>query len=321
MTKTKVLVSRLLPPRVMSEAQQRFQLTQRQIPAPMKQDEAIRSLETFDAIIPTLGDDFSSQTFNQVDNLQCRILANFGAGYNHIDIAAAQKRGIVVSNTPGAVTDATADITLALILMTARRTAEGDRLVRADQWTGWHPTQMLGTQVSGQTLGIIGMGNIGKAIALRCQAGFGMKVVFFNRSLVSNPGVIAEQLNSAEDVANRADFVVIAVRGGASSYHLVSEKLLGAMRSDAILINISRGDVVDEKALIKALKAKQIAGAGLDVYEFEPKVPKELKTMDNVVLLPHLGTSVLKVREEMGMMALDNLSAFFATGKPPNQVV
>lgn len=321
MTKSKVMFSRILPEKVTAEADRLFELTIRDNTIPMTAGEAQQSLVDYDAVVPTLGDDFNAEVFSSVKDPKCRILANFGAGYNHIDVEAALKAGIIVTNTPGAVTDATADIALALILMTARRTVEGDRIVRGNQWTGWKPTEMLGAHVTGQTLGIIGMGRIGKAIAKRCHHGFGMKVIFHNRSKVSDTGVPATQLNSAEEVVARANFVVVAVRGGPESYHLVDQELLGVMRKDGILINISRGDVVDENALIEALSTHQIAGAGLDVYEFEPEVPDEFKAMENVVLLPHLGTSVLAVREDMGMMVIDNLKGYFADQNPPNQVV
>ncbi len=321
MTKPKVMLTRILPEKVMDEANKLFDLTVRDTVIPMTEEEAIHSLEDYDAVVPTLGDDFNASVYPTVKNLRCKILANFGAGYNHIDVSAAEENSVVVTNTPGAVTDATADIGMSLILMTARRTGEGERVVRAKQWTGWKPTEMLGAHVTGKTLGIIGMGNIGRAIAKRCQAGFGMKVIFFNRSRVADPGVEAAQLDSAEEVVSQANFVVIAVRGGPESYHLVDKDLLDSMRKDGILINISRGDVVDEKALIDALARNQIAGAGLDVYEFEPEVPDELIAMENVVLLPHLGTSVLEVREDMGMMVIENLKGFFADGNPPNRVV
>ncbi|MCY4307641.1 MAG: D-glycerate dehydrogenase [Rhodobacteraceae bacterium] len=321
MSKPRVLFTRILPAKVMDEADKLFALTIRDSAIPMTEKEAIQSLEEYDAVVPTLGDDFNADVFPQVNNLRCKILANFGAGYNHIEVSAAKDSGVTITNTPGAVTDATADIALSLILMTARRAVEGDRIVRTNQWTGWKPTEMLGTHVTGQTLGIIGMGRIGKAIAKRCQAGFDMKVIFFNRSRVADPGVEATQLDSAEEVVAKANFVVVAVRSGPESYHIIDRSLLSAMRKDGIFINISRGDVVDEQALIEALSTNQIAGAGLDVYEFEPEVPDELKAMENVVLLPHLGTSVLAVREDMGMMVIDNLKAYFTDGNPPNKVV
>jgi lactate dehydrogenase-like 2-hydroxyacid dehydrogenase len=212
------------------------------------------------------------------------------------------------------LTDATADLALTLILATARRAGEGERLVRAGNWHGWHPTQLLGLQVSGRKVGIIGMGRIGEAIARRCHFGFGMEVVFFNRSPKS-PELPARQLDSIEDVARAADILVVAVPGGAETHHLIGAATFAAMQPHAILVNIARGDVVDEAALIAALRAGQIAGAGLDVYEHEPVVPDALLGMENVTLLPHLGSATLETRVAMGLKAVENIDAFFA-GKP-----
>ena len=222
---------------------------------------------------------FSAEVFEEAEGSRCRILANFGVGYNHIDVAAARAAGIAVTNTPGAVTDATADIALMLILMSARRAGEGERMLRAGRWAGWNPTQMLGTHVTGKTVGIVGMGRIGQAIARRCHFGFGMEVVYHNRSekAVEMP---ARQLESVEAVAAAADFLVLAVPGGAETRHIVGEAVLAAMKPSAHLVNIARGDVVDEAALIDALKAGRIAGAGLDVYEREPEVPEVMRKMD-----------------------------------------
>jgi lactate dehydrogenase-like 2-hydroxyacid dehydrogenase len=204
--------------------------------------------------------------------------------------------------------------------MAARRAGEGERLVRAGKWEGWHPTQMLGLHVTGKTVGIIGMGRIGKAIAKRCHFGFDMDVVFYNRSQVAEAGVPARQLATIQDVMAVADIVVVAVPGGAATHHIINAAALGAMKPTAFLVNIARGDVVDEAALIAALRDNRIAGAGLDVYEKEPIVPDELRAMENVVLLPHLGTAALEVRVSMGLMAVDNLKAFF-NGQPlPNAV-
>ncbi|MCY4543261.1 MAG: D-glycerate dehydrogenase [Rhodobacteraceae bacterium] len=320
MNRPKVFISRQLPDSVMNRADEKFDLTVRMRSDPMNSEDLRRCLEDYDGVVPTLGDALQADVFVDPASIRCRILANFGAGYNHIDPEAARRAGVAVTNTPGAVTEATADIALALILMTARRTAEGDRLVRRGEWTGWAPTAMLGAGVFGKTLGVIGMGRIGRAVAKRCHAGFDMKVVFFNRSKVPNPGVEALQLESAAEVVRLADFVVVAVPGGPATHHMIDAELLSKMQPRGILVNISRGDVVDEGALVEALQRKEIAGAGLDVYEHEPAVPDELVGMENVVLLPHLGTSVLEVREDMGMMALDNLTAFFAGETPPNLV-
>jgi gluconate 2-dehydrogenase len=225
-----------------------------------------------------------------------------------------------VTNTPGAVTDATADIAMMLILMSARRASEGERLLRAGRWEGWHPTQMLGLHVSGKVLGIVGMGRIGKAIARRAHAGFGMEIVFHNRSPVADAGVPATQLGSLSEVMAGSDIVAVAVPGGPETRHLIDAAAIAAMRPHGHLVNVARGDVVDEAALIAALQSGRIGGAGLDVYEFEPKVPQALIELDNVTLIPHLGTAALEVRENMGMMAVGNLVAFAEGRALPNPV-
>ena len=320
MLKPRVLISRKLPSRVLSKIKDNFITVIRPSIYPMTSTEACESLEKYDAVIPTFGDDFSTDAIQSAVKPNCRILANYGAGYNNIDVLAARKRNIAVTNTPGAVTDATADIALALILMTARRTCEGNRMIRSGEWTGWSPTQLLGSHVTGQTLGIIGMGRIGRAIAHRCHYGFGMKIVFFNRSHVTDCPVPSTQLDSANEVCAVAKYIVMAVVSTPETHHFMNSSLLASMRKDGILINIARGDVIDEQALIESLKNGNISGAGLDVYEFEPHVPEELRSMNNVVLLPHLGTSVLSVREEMGMMTLANLKAYFSGESLPNPV-
>lgn len=312
----RVLVTRRMTPRVAAVLSQEFGAELSDDPAPLSLQEARAALAGYDAILPTLGDDFRAEAFAGAP--RARLLANFGVGFNHIDVAAARAAGIAVTNTPGAVTDATADIALTLILMSARRAAEGERLVRAGNWGGWQPTQMLGQQVSGKRVGIVGMGRIGKAVARRCHFGFGMEVVFHNRSEVAAPGCPARQVPLAEAMA--ADFVVIAVPGGPATRHLIGAAELARMAPHAHLINVARGDIVDEAALIATLKAGRIAGAGLDVYEREPQVPAALRALGNVTLLPHLGTAVEEVRDAMGMMAVENLRAFRDGRDLPNPV-
>lgn len=314
--KQKLLITRRLPDRVLDAASARFDVTLRDRTEVLSADELRSALREYDAVLPTLGDRFQPDVFADVSAPRTRILANFGVGYNHIDVEAARAAGVMVTNTPGAVTDATADIAVSLILMTARRLGEGERILRAGRWEGWGPVQMLGTHVTGKRLGIIGMGRIGKALAKRCHHGFDMEVVFSNRSPVTDPGLPARQVEMAEAMA--ADFVVIAVPGGKATHHLIDAKALGMMKKSGILVNISRGDVVDEAALVAALQTGRIAGAGLDVYEFEPKVPADLIAMENVTLLPHLGTACLEVREDMGMMAVANLVAWAEGKAPPN---
>ncbi len=315
-----LLVSRALPETVMDALKAEFEVTLRPTTQPMSEDEATVALAAYDAILPTLGDGFTADAIERVAAPRCKILANFGVGYNHIDVTAATAKGLTVTNTPGAVTDATADIAMTLVLMATRRAGEGERLVRSGKWTGWHPVQMLGMHIGGKTVGIVGMGRIGKAIARRCQAGFGMKVVFHNRSQVADVGVPATQLGSLVEVMAAADVVVLAVPGSPETHHLMDAAALDAMQSHAYLVNISRGDVLDEAALIATLKAGQIAGAGLDVFEQEPHVPEALRALDNVTLLPHLGTNAEEVRSNMGMIAFENLRAFFSGEAVPNKV-
>jgi len=315
----RILLTRPMPDRVLDAARSHFEVETRDDNTPLKPGQMRGALALYDGILPTLGDMFQADVFTEAENSRCRILANFGVGYNHIDVAAARAVGIAVTNTPGAVTDATADIAMTLLLMTARRAGEGDRLVRTGKWPGWNPTQMLGLHVTGKTVGIIGMGRIGQAIARRCHFGFGMQVVYHNRS----PKPLdfdARQLGSIEAVAAEADFLVVAVPGGAETRHLLNTAVFEAMRPTAHFINIARGDVVDEAALVAALQQGRIAGAGLDVYEREPIVPDALKALENVALLPHLGTAALEVREAMGLMAVENLRAFFAGETPANLV-
>ncbi|GFE63330.1 2-hydroxyacid dehydrogenase [Litoreibacter roseus] len=315
--KPTLLISRALPEKNLSAARAAYNVTLRDTTDAMRPDDVTDALNKYDAVLPTLGDQFTGDAIRAASP-KCKIIANFGVGYNHIDADAAREMGIAVTNTPGAVTDATADIALMLILMTARRAGEGERMVRARNWTGWQPTQMLGLHVSGKTIGIIGMGRIGQAIAKRCHDGFGCKIVFANRSEKTVDG--AMQLKDAAAVASAADVIVVATPGGPATHHLIGAKFFAAMRPHAIFVNISRGDVVDEAALVSALKNAQIGGAGLDVYENEPSVSEALLGMENVTLLPHLGTAALDVRESMGQMALDNLAAHFAGEALPNPV-
>ncbi|MEQ9694857.1 D-glycerate dehydrogenase [Shimia sp. SDUM112013] len=312
-------ITRPLPEEVLASARDVFDTSVRQSNLPLNDHDLRWVLEEFDLVLPTLGDIFSAGVFADVPQPKCKLLANFGVGYNHIDIDAATRAGVLVSNTPGAVTDATADIAVMLMLMSARRAAEGERLVRSGLWEGWHPTQMLGMHVSRKTVGIIGMGRIGQAIAQRCFYGFGMRVRYFSRS----PKLMefdARRLESLTDMAREVDVLIACVPGGPETRHLVNAGVFDAMQRHAHFINVSRGDVVDERALIEALRDKRIGGAGLDVYEQEPHVPEALRSLNNVTLLPHLGTAATEVRTNMGMMAVENLKAY-ADGRPlPNGV-
>ncbi|SLN28588.1 Glycerate dehydrogenase [Falsiruegeria litorea R37] len=315
----KLWITRPMTAEVDARARAEFDVEIRENTLPLTAQEMQRALTEFDVVVPTLGDLFSAEIFANAPKPRCKLLANFGVGYNHIDITAAQGAGIEVTNTPGAVTDATADVAMTLLLMTARRAGEGERLVRSGAWQGWHPTQMLGQHATGKRVGIVGMGRIGQAIAQRCHFGFGMDVAYVARTekMLEFPATRAESLQS---LAAEVDFLVLAVPGGAETRHLVGPDVLRAMKPSAILINIARGEVVDQAALIAALESSDIAGAGLDVYEFEPNVPEQLIRMENVTLLPHLGTATEEVRSNMGHMALDNVAAFWAGQALPNPV-
>lgn len=314
----KLLVTRPMTARATRSIEARFQTTFLGN-TPLDEMQAARAMQEYDAIIPTLGDAFTASAFTS-DGLRCKLLANFGAGFNHIDIKAARAAGIAVTNTPDVVTDSTADIAMTLILMAMRRASEGERILRAGQWQGWNPTQLLGGHASGATVGIVGMGRIGKAIARRCHLGFGMRVVFHNRSTVSALDIPARQMPGLDEMLQECDVAVVAVPGGAGTRHMIGAAQLRALGPRGYLVNIARGDVVEESALIAALQSGEIAGAGLDVYENEPTVPQALIDAPNATLLPHLGTATESARTAMAQRALANLVAF-SEGQHPRDLV
>jgi len=312
-----VVVTRKLPAEVEAELQKDFDARLNPDDKPLTPEQLQDALRSADAILPTVTDKFTAEVL-AAEPLQAKLLANFGVGFNHIDVNAAKARGLSVSNTPDVLTDATADIAMILLLTVARRTGEGERHLRAGQWTGWRPTHMIGTQVSGKTLGLIGMGRIARAVARRAHHGFGMKVLFhdpFPPSPQEAAALGAEGLGSLDEVLERSDFVSLHCPATPETRHLMNAERFGRMRKTAFLINTARGDVVDEAALVTALQSGQIAGAGLDVFEREPVVTPALLTMENVVLLPHLGSATRETRAAMGMRALENLRLFFS-GKP-----
>ena len=320
--KYKLLITRPIPDKVIEKAREFFDVEVRNSVLPTSKTELINALQNYDAIITAIGDKFDEEIFFKIRSPRTKIISNFGVGYDHLDLNAASKSKIRVTNTPDVVTDATADIAMTLILMTARRAIEGDKLVRSGNWKGWNPMQMLGTHVTGSTVGIIGMGRIGKAIALRCNMGFGMPVVYYNRSKVDSVDLKnSYQASSLNELLSVSDVVVISIPGGPDTYHLIDKKAFDQMKSKSILINIARGEIVKESDLITALQDKNISGAGLDVYEFEPLVSSKLIDLENVVLLPHLGTAALSVREEMGFIALQNIITILLEKKPtPNLI-
>jgi lactate dehydrogenase-like 2-hydroxyacid dehydrogenase len=313
----KLLITRPIAEAVLDQARACFDVTLGE--AALSEDDAALALTAYDAILPTLGDAFTAGAFDKAGAPRARILGNFGVGYNHIDVAAATAAGVVVTNTPDVLTDATADIGWTLILATARRAGEGERMVRAGQWGGFGPQSLLGTDVTGKVLGVVGMGRIGQAVARRGHYGFGMEVIYHNRS-PKDAGLPARQVETLHELMAQADFVVVTVPGGAGTTGLIDADALAAMKPGGIFVNISRGEVVDEAALIAALEQGTIAGAGLDVYAAEPHVPDRLRALDNCVLLPHLGSATVETRQAMGRMALDNIIAFVEGRDPPQRV-
>jgi len=317
----KLLITRVIAQPVLDQAAELFDLTIRQDGSGMSEDDCAVALTAYDAILPTLGDQFSAAAFEkaQAGGLRCRMLGNFGVGYNHIDAATAAKAGVIVSNTPDVLTAATADIGMTLILSTCRRASEGERMLRAGKWGGFGPKSLLGTEVTGKTLGIVGMGRIGQAVAHRGHYGFGMPVIYFNRSK-KDVDLPARQVETLHHLMAGADIVVVTVPGGGPTTKLIDRAAIAAMKPTGIFVNISRGEVVDEAALIDALEAGAIAGAGLDVYEKEPYVPERLRALENCTLLPHLGSATVETRQAMGQMTLDNIIAWDKGLEPPQRV-
>jgi lactate dehydrogenase-like 2-hydroxyacid dehydrogenase len=313
----KVIITRKIPAACEREAEQRFDAVINRDDVPLTTEQLKDALKNADGLLPTVTDKVTKEVLTAAPR-RAKIIANFGVGFNNIDINAAKAEGITVTNTPDVLTDDTADIAMTLLLMVARRAGEGERHVRARQWTGWRPTHMLGAKVSGKTLGLIGFGRIAKAVAQRAHHGFGMKIIFsdpYPPKPEESKALGAEQRATPEDVLREADFISLHCPAMPETRHLINAERLKLMRPEAFLINTARGDVVDEAALVGALKARTIAGAGLDVFEAEPAVTPDLLAMENVVLFPHLGSATLETRVAMGMRAIENLTLFFA-GQP-----
>jgi lactate dehydrogenase-like 2-hydroxyacid dehydrogenase len=322
MNKPKVFITRRWPASVEEKLRNLYDVTLNETDRPLTADEFKAALQQYDAVCPTVCDSFPTEVLN-VEDKRCKILANFGVGYNHIDIPAAKANELIVTNTPDVLTQSTADIAMTLLLMTARRGAEGDRLVRAKKWTGWCPTHMLSSNVTGATLGLIGFGRIGQAMARKAHHGFDMNIIYYNPSAANEyvtQDLQAKRCNTVEEVLAQADFVSLHCPAGANTKHLINAQTLTLMKPSAHLINTARGDVVDSVALCEALKNKQIAGAGLDVYENEPHIYEGFLALENVELLPHLGSATLETRTAMGEKVLANLAAYFAGDTLPDRV-
>jgi lactate dehydrogenase-like 2-hydroxyacid dehydrogenase len=320
-SRPRVLITRRWPEAVEQRLAARFDATLNAADERLSPEVLAQAFQDYDAICPNVSNAVGADLMGE--HPRVRIIGNYGVGYNNIDVAAAKARGIVVTNTPDVLTEATADLALTLMLMIARRAGEGERLVRAGQWTGWGPTHMLGAELGGKTLGLVGFGRIAQATARKAVAAFGMKVIYYSRS-AAPPEVEAQYGASRrlelDDLLAESDVVSLHCPATPETHRLIGAERLARMKPTAFLINTARGAVVDEAALAQALSQRVIAGAGLDVYDQEPIVHPALLALENVVLLPHLGSATLETRTAMGMRVADNLEAFFDGKEPGDRV-
>ena len=315
----KVLITCKLPREVVSLIQKEHEIESHEDICPMPREKLLQSLGDKDGLLCNIEDKVDAALLEKAPRL--KMIANYGVGFNNIDVQAAARRSIPVSNTPGVLTDATADTAFSLILATARRIVEGDKLTRRGDFQFWAPMQFLGRQVSGTTLGVIGMGRIGRAVARRAR-GFDMKVIYYDscRCAEADEKSLGAVFVDLDTLISTADFISLHVPLMPETHHLINQERLGKMKPTAFLINTSRGPVVDEPALLKALQDGKIAGAGLDVYENEPKLTPGLTELDNVVLLPHVGSATAETRMKMAYLAAENLLAGLRGQVPPNCV-
>ena len=317
-----VVVTRRLPDVIETRMMELFNCRLNVDDHPMSRDELIEAVREADVLVPTVTDRIDKGILGQAGP-QLRLIANFGNGVDHIDVPSAQQRGITVTNTPDVLTEDTADMTMALILSVPRRLAEGERLIRSGTWAGWSPTHMLGHRIWGKRLGIIGMGRIGQAVARRAR-GFGMAIHYHNRNRL-HPEIEAEleatYWESLDQMLARMDVITIHCPHPPATYHLLSARRLKLLRPSAYLVNTARGEVIDENALVRMLQREELAGAGLDVFEHEPSVNPKLVAMDNVVLLPHMGSATLEGRIDMGEKVVINIKTFVDGHKPPDRVL
>ncbi len=320
-----VIVTRRLPDLVETRMRELFDARLNIEDKPMSESDIVEAMREADVIVPTITDHISAQMIAQAGD-QMKLIANFGNGVDHIDVTSALRRGITVTNTPGVLTEDTADMTMALILATARRIAEGARVIPDGRWTGWSPTWMLGRRLGGKRLGIVGMGRIGQALASRARA-FGMSIHYHNRRRVAQQieeSLEATYWDSLDQMLARMDFVSVNCPHTPATYHLLSARRLKLLRPEAIIINTARGEVIDENALTRMLEAGEIAGAGLDVFEHAPAVSDKLIALADkgrVTLLPHMGSATYEGRNDMGEKVIINIKTFMDGHRPPDRVL
>ncbi len=317
-----VVVTRRLPEVVETRMTELFDVELREDDRPMTREELAAAIRRSDVLVPSLGDHIDAALLAQAGD-KLKLIANYGAGVDHIDVTSARQRGILVSNTPGVLTEDTADMTMALILAVTRRIPEGLAIMQSGQWSGWSPTALLGGRIGGKRLGILGMGKIGKAVARRAAA-FGMQVHYHSRRRLrpeEEQTLGATFWESLDQMVARMDVISVNTPHTPSTFHLMNARRLKLMKPTAVLVNTSRGEVVDENALTRMLRAGEIAGAGLDVYEHGAEINPRLRELPNVVLLPHMGSATVEGRAEMGEKVIINIKTFADGHRPPDLVV
>jgi glyoxylate reductase len=317
-----VVVTRKLPDAIETRMMELFDTRLNESDTPLTKAALLEAVKTAEILVPTVTDRIDSRVLAHA-NPELRLIANYGTGVDHIDVEAAYARGITVTNTPGVLTEDTADMTMALILAVSRRLVEGERVARSGDWPGWSPTSMLGHRITGKRLGILGMGRIGSAVARRAR-GFGLAIHYHNRRRV--PEALENELEatyweSLDQMLARMDIISVNCPHTPATFHLLSARRLALLRPTAIVVNTSRGEVIDEAALTRMLRNKQLAGAGLDVFEHEPAINPRLRELDNVVLLPHMGSATIEGRIDMGEKVVINIKTFVDGHRPPDRVL
>jgi glyoxylate reductase len=311
-----------LPEAVETRLSELFDVRLRDYDTPMTREELVAAVQEADVLVPTVTDTIDGGLLGQAGE-KLRLIANYGAGVDNIDVSTARQRGILVSNTPGVLTDDTADMTMALILAVTRRFPEGVALMQQGDWSGWAPTALLGGRIGGRRLGILGMGRIGQAVARRASA-FGMQVHYNNRRRLRpeiEQDLEATYWESLDQMVARMDVISVHCPSTPSTFHLLNARRLKLLKPSAVVVNTSRGEVIDENALTRLIRSGDIAGAGLDVYEHGTQVNPRLRKLPNVVLLPHMGSATLEGRIEMGEKVIINIKTFEDGHRPPDQVV
>ncbi|MCX8101116.1 MAG: D-glycerate dehydrogenase [Geminicoccaceae bacterium] len=317
-----VIVTRKLPEPIEARMMELFDTRLNPTDRPMTRAQLVEAVQACDVLVPTVTDRIDASVLAQAGD-RLKLIANYGTGVDNIDVDAAYKRGITVTNTPGVLTEDTADMTMALILAVARRLVEGERLARSGEWQGWAPTPLLGHRIWGKRLGIVGMGRIGSAVARRAR-GFGLSIHYHNRRRVHESleaELEATYWESLDQMLARVDIVSVNCPHTPATYHLLSARRLKLLQKHAIIVNTSRGEVIDEIALTRMLREKEIAGAGLDVFEHEPEINPKLRQLDNVVLLPHMGSATIEGRLDMGEKVIINIKTFVDGHRPPDRVL